>query len=50
MIQRSYAGLVPFFCPEPVARVLKTIEPVVERVPVLRALGCAVYVQLVRAQ
>jgi SAM-dependent methyltransferase len=50
VVRRGYAGLVPFFCPEPVARLLKTIEPVVEGVPLLRALGCAVYVQLVRVR
>jgi SAM-dependent methyltransferase len=42
--QQTYAGLVPFFCPDPVARVLKTLEPIVEALPVVRSLACAVYV------
>jgi tRNA(Ile2) C34 agmatinyltransferase TiaS len=40
---RTWAGLVPFFCPEPFARFLKTIEPVVEKIPVARQLSCAVF-------
>ena len=43
---RGFVGLVPFFCPDVLARVLKSIEPVLERVPVLNAAGCAVYVQV----
>jgi len=50
VVRRAYAGLVPFFCPEPLARVLKRIEPLVERTPFLREVGCAVYVQLVRGR
>lgn len=41
---RQYAGLVPMFCPDWLARSLKLIEPVVERLPLINALGCAVYV------
>lgn len=39
-------GLVPFFCPDRMAGVLKAIEPVVERLPLLRslALGTEVFV------
>ncbi len=40
----SYCCLVPYFCPEPAARVLKRIEPLVEAVPLLRQLGCGAYV------
>lgn len=39
-----YAGLVPFFCPDWFAKMLKAIEPIIERIPLLRALTCAVYV------
>ncbi|MCK4325274.1 methyltransferase domain-containing protein, partial [bacterium] len=45
---RRYVGLVPFFCPDWLARVLKLIEPVVERLPVVNALVCAVYVFVVK--
>lgn len=43
---RGFVGLVPFFCPDGLARVLKSIEPVLERTPGLKAAGCAVYVQV----
>jgi ubiquinone/menaquinone biosynthesis C-methylase UbiE len=46
-VRKSTAvGLVPFFCPDPMAKVLKVIEPVVERVPLVRsvALGTEVFV------
>jgi len=32
-------GLVPFFCPDGFARFLKAIEPIVERVPVVRSVS-----------
>lgn len=41
---RRFAGFVPMFSPDPVARGMKRLEPVVETVPGLRAAGCAVYV------
>jgi ubiquinone/menaquinone biosynthesis C-methylase UbiE len=42
----KFVGLVPFFCPDPLARTLKAIEPVVERVPLVRGLtlGTEVFV------
>ena len=45
---RRYAGLVPMFCPDWLARVLKWIEPVVEGLPLINAWGCAVCVFVVR--
>lgn len=42
--KRSWVGLVPFFCPDSMARVLKYVEPVFEGVPGLNALSCAVAV------
>lgn len=39
-----YAGLVPMFCPDWMARVCKTLEPVVEHFPLVNRVGCAVYV------
>jgi len=41
---RRYAGFVPMFCPDWLARAMKTVEPLLESVPGLRALGCAVLV------
>lgn len=42
--RRTWAGLVPMFCPDWCASALKRIEPSIERIPLLRAIGCAVYV------
>lgn len=42
--RRQFAGLVPMFCPDWMARATKRIEPLVERLPVIRNIGCAVYV------
>jgi SAM-dependent methyltransferase len=41
---RLYAGLVPFFCPEPAARLLKALEPLVESAGALGRPALAVYV------
>ncbi len=42
--RRMFAGLVPMFCPDWLARATKFVEPVVERLPLVRDLCCAVYV------
>jgi ubiquinone/menaquinone biosynthesis C-methylase UbiE len=44
VLKRQWVGLVPMFCPAWFARMLKWIEPVVERTPLLNRFGCAVYV------
>jgi SAM-dependent methyltransferase len=44
VVSVSHVGLVPFFCPAPAARLLKTFEPVVESIPGLRLISCAVSV------
>ena len=41
---RRWAGFVPMFAPDALARVAKRIEPLVERAPLLNRIGCAVYV------
>lgn len=46
IIRRHYAGFVPMFCSDPLARFMKAIEPLVEAVPLINALGCAVVVIL----
>lgn len=43
VVWRRWAGLVPFFCPDGIARILKMMEPWIERTPLMRNLGCAVY-------
>jgi len=42
--RRVWAGFVPMFCPDWLARTLKTIEPAVELVPGVKHVACAVYV------
>jgi len=41
---RRWAGFVPMFCPDWMARITKLVEPAVEALPVVRHLGSAVYV------
>ena len=41
---RLWAGFVPMFCPDWAARITRRVQPVLERAPGLRAVGCAVYV------
>lgn len=39
-----YVGLVPFFCPDWLAELLKKMEPLFEKTPVLRNFFCGVYI------
>ena len=41
---RRFAGFVPMFCPDWLARAMKAVEPLLEAIPGLRALGCAVFI------
>ena len=43
-----YVGLVPFFCPDPMAKLLKWIEPFVEHTPLIRMFFCGQYIQYIR--
>jgi ubiquinone/menaquinone biosynthesis C-methylase UbiE len=45
---RKFAGFVPMFSPDWLARAMKAVEPLVERVPLLRAQACAVVVLVAR--
>lgn len=40
----KYAGFVPMFCPDWIARLTKWFEPFIEAVPLLRNLACSVVV------
>ena len=42
--RRRFAGFVPVFCPDGLARAMKIVEPWLEKTPGLRALGCSVFV------
>jgi ubiquinone/menaquinone biosynthesis C-methylase UbiE len=42
-----FVGLVPFFCPDPMARMLKAIEQTIEHMPVLRSICCGTHVFVV---
>lgn len=48
VIANRFAGFVPMFCPDWLARLANTVEPLVESTPVLNTLGCAVYVLVAR--
>jgi SAM-dependent methyltransferase len=41
--RRLYVGLVPLFVPAPAARILKTIEPVMEQTPGVRRIALGTY-------
>jgi ubiquinone/menaquinone biosynthesis C-methylase UbiE len=46
-VEKSFwAGLVPMFCPDWLAKTTKLVEPLVERLPVVNRFCCAVYVSL----
>jgi 2-polyprenyl-3-methyl-5-hydroxy-6-metoxy-1,4-benzoquinol methylase len=44
IIKRQWVGLVPMFSPDWIARPAKRVEPLLERLPGLRAFGCSQYV------
>lgn len=48
ILHQEFAGFVPIFCSDWLARLLKGAEPIVERVPIANALGCAYCVILAR--
>jgi ubiquinone/menaquinone biosynthesis C-methylase UbiE len=40
--KERFAGFVPMFCPKRIAQVMKAVEPLAERIPMLKFLACAV--------
>jgi ubiquinone/menaquinone biosynthesis C-methylase UbiE len=46
IIKYKYAGFVPMFCPDWLAHILKRQEPAIEALPLIKNLGCAVFVFL----
>lgn len=44
----KFAGFVPMFCPDWIARLTKMIEPAIECIPFLRDLACSVVVLVAR--
>jgi len=43
IVHRRWAGFVPMFCPDWLAKLMKWVEPVVEDFPVINRIGCAIY-------
>jgi SAM-dependent methyltransferase len=41
---QRFAGFVPMFCPDRIARAMKAVEPLVERIPFANTMACAVCV------
>lgn len=48
VVKAIYIGLVPMFCPDFLARTFKALEPVVEKIPLLRNISCGQYVSKIR--
>jgi ubiquinone/menaquinone biosynthesis C-methylase UbiE len=48
VITQRFAGFVPMFSPDWLARMMKRLEPTLERTPILNALGCSVYIVVAR--
>ncbi len=48
VLHRRYAGFVPMFCPDWLARAAKRIEPLIEALPLLREIACSVVVIVAR--
>lgn len=48
VVALRFAGFVPMFCPDWMARAMKRLEPIVESVPLLKSQGCSVYVMVAR--
>lgn len=46
VVYEKMAGMVPMFCPDGIAKFLKTVEPGMEAIPGLRLFSCAVYVMV----
>lgn len=44
ILYHKFAGFVPMFCPDWAARLLKRVEPAIEKTPYLRNLACSVVV------
>ncbi len=41
VITEQYYGIVPYFCPDPIAKLLKLVEPFFENIPLFNRLYCA---------
>ena len=48
VVKYEYIGLVPMFCPVILARILKIIEPLIEKLPLLNKVVCGQYIQLIK--
>lgn len=48
LFYQKFAGFVPMFCPDWVARLTKMIEPAIEKTPFLRDLACSVVVMIAK--
>ncbi|MEI7556257.1 class I SAM-dependent methyltransferase [Candidatus Chlorohelix sp.] len=44
VVYKRFAGFVPMFCSDRIAKTTKMIEPLIERLPLINTLGCAIYV------
>jgi SAM-dependent methyltransferase len=47
-VSLRFAGFVPMFCPDWIARTTKRLEPIIETLPLLRSQASAIYVMVAR--
>jgi len=50
VVYERFAGFVPMFCSDRVAKITKKVEPIIETIPLINRLGCAVYVLVAERQ
>ena len=50
MMFEKFAVFVPMFCPDWFAKLSKSIEPTIERLPLLNHITCTVYVFVVERE
>ncbi len=46
VVYQKFAGFVPMFCSDGIAKFMKFVEPMVESLPLFRCIACSVYVMV----
>lgn len=50
VVRQRWAGFVPCFCPDWLARIFKSLEPYVEKMPIVNRLLCAIYYVIIKKE
>lgn len=48
IVRAEYVNLVPFFCPDGLAKMLNAVAPLVEAIPLVRNISCGQYVMHIK--